>query len=241
MISSPASNGSSLSTITRFASPPPNRCVNSCAKLVFTCSNAVNRRSRPSRFKLAIPLRSVLIASSRSAFSPTKLSCSTCTSSASSSARKFTAPNASRWRFNAFTLASNASEAGISSGFTSNAVSNWFGVFCCSSAIRSAAAVTVSRAASERASARARASRASDAKRSQSRSFIAASRNAPSPTDSASVAAALRTSASEIARLSSSRLAASSAGAALATFSSASEVSLRSTNSALRLSAVSKR
>ena len=55
------------------------------------------------------------------------------------------------------------------------------------------------------------------------------------------MAATLRTLASEIARLSSSRLAASSAGAELATFSSASEVSLRSTNSALRFSAVSKR
>ena len=55
--------------MTRLASPPPKRCVNSIEKLLFTCSKAVRRRSRPSRFRLAIPLRKVLIASSRSAFS----------------------------------------------------------------------------------------------------------------------------------------------------------------------------
>ena len=65
MISSPASSGSSLSTKTRLASPPPNRCVKSMPKLRFTCSNAVNKRSRPSLLRLAIPLRSVLIASSK--------------------------------------------------------------------------------------------------------------------------------------------------------------------------------
>ena len=96
IISKPASSGSSLSTNSRVASPPPKRCENNNPKLLFTCSNAVKRRSRPSRFKLAIPPRSVLIASSKSAFSLTSSVCSTSISLASSSARRFTAPKASR-------------------------------------------------------------------------------------------------------------------------------------------------
>ena len=45
-----------------------------------------------------MPVRSARIASSRSAFSATSVSCSVWTSRASSSARRFTAPSASRWR-----------------------------------------------------------------------------------------------------------------------------------------------
>ena len=98
MISSPASSGSSLSTSTNLASPPPNRWVNNVEKFAFTCSKAVSRRSRPSLFKPKIPWRRALIASSRSVFSLESVSNSSCTSLASSSARRFTAPSASRCR-----------------------------------------------------------------------------------------------------------------------------------------------
>src|SRR3989338_1035764 len=74
MISRPASSGSSDSTSTRRASPPPKRWVNRVPKLALTCSKAVNKRSRPSLFRPAMPERSFLIASSRSPFSLARVS-----------------------------------------------------------------------------------------------------------------------------------------------------------------------
>ena len=138
-ISRPASSGSSLSTNTKFASPPPNRWRNNKLKLLFTCSNAVNSRSRPSRFRLAMPDRRVFMASSRSLFSRASVSCSTCTSLMSSSARRFTAPKASRWRFRRFTSASIVSASGILSGSVASRSSSCSGVVSISSWMRCAA------------------------------------------------------------------------------------------------------
>ena len=112
MISSPASRGSSLSTNSKFASPPPKRCLKSIEKFELTCSKAVRSLSRPSLFRLAIPVLSVLIACSKSAFSAYSFSCSSLTSLASSSALKFTDPNASRCRFICATFISKDSALG---------------------------------------------------------------------------------------------------------------------------------
>ena len=124
IISSPASSGSSDSTKTSRASPPLNRWVNSVAKLAFTCSKAVSNRSRPSRFSPAMPERSFLIASSRSIFSCASASYSSETAVASSSARRFTAPKDSRWRFNRCTSMSKASASGMRSGSSFSVSSN---------------------------------------------------------------------------------------------------------------------
>ena len=132
-------------------------------------------------------------------------------------------------------------EGSIFSLSTSRLCSRFCGVSCKSSSIRSAAAVTLSRAASVRACDPARASRASEAARSASRSPITASRSAVSPMAKASAAVLRRSSASIMAVDSSSRLAANSAGAAVAVSSSCSASSLRSNSSALRFSAVSSR
>ena len=94
MISSPASSGSSSSTSTRLASPPPNRCLKRAPKLRLTSSKAASRRPRPSRFRLAMPWRSFLIASSRSSRSPVSVSDSSRISRASSSARRLTGAEA---------------------------------------------------------------------------------------------------------------------------------------------------
>ena len=100
MISSPASSGSSLSTITRLASPPPNRCLNSIEKACRSPAqtpSAAARAPRGSASAMPVAQRAdglfeVL------PFSFSSVSCSVCTSRASSSARRFTAPSASRWR-----------------------------------------------------------------------------------------------------------------------------------------------
>ena len=231
IISSPASSGSSLSTKTKFASPPPNKCLNNSPKLLFTCSNAVKSRSRPSRFKPAMPLRSVCIAASKSVFSSLKLLCSLSTSLASSSARRFTAPNASRWRFNRFTSASISSACGMRSASVDKEFSKSCGVVCNSSSMRCAAAVLVSCAASARASAPARASRASEAARSESRSCAMALRKAASPVAKLSPAALRRVSACAMALLNSSRLRAKASGTSAASAKSASVWDLRSSNS----------
>ena len=139
MISSPASRGSALSTITRSASPPPKRCLNSIPKLLFTCSKAVKSLSRPSLFRLEIPLRSALTASSRSAFSLARDVYSASTSFASSSARKLTAPSASLCLLRRPTSASTSSAGGILSASRFNFARRSCGVWPRSSSILEAA------------------------------------------------------------------------------------------------------
>mmetsp|Transcript_28329 Transcript_28329/g.52841 ORF Transcript_28329/g.52841 Transcript_28329/m.52841 type:complete len:287 (-) Transcript_28329:529-1389(-) len=107
--------------------------------------------------------------------------------------------------------------------------------------MRSAAIATVSWAASMRASDRARASRASEAERSASRSARVATRRVASASDKTFAASVLRACAVLISSPKASRLAASSPGKACAETNSASEVALRSDNSAVRFSAVSSR
>ena len=241
IISSPASKGSSLSTITRLASPPPNKCLNNVEKFTLTCSNAVRSLSRPSRFKDAMPFRSDLIASSRSVLSPSKLSCSACTSFISSSARKLTAPRESRCLLSLFTSISIFSEFGNFSGSLPSFFSNSSGVACSSSRIRSTALSTVSCAASLIASARALCSRKFDANRSASRSSSRKSRKIFSAPKRSLVASFLFLLASDIDITISSRRLDNLSGSARA-FCNCSLLSFcLCTNSKFRFSAVSKR
>ena len=96
MISRPASSGSSDSISCSSALPPPNSVVNSSPNFWFTVPKASSRRWRPSRLRLEMPPRSLLIAWMRSSRSLIRLSSCLATSMASSSARRLTPPSRSR-------------------------------------------------------------------------------------------------------------------------------------------------
>ena len=96
MISSPASSGSSLSIISRCASPPLNRVRNKSRKWPSTASNAARSLTRPSRLRLPMDPRKRCVASVNSAISALFWSREASSSASSVSATRLTGPRRSR-------------------------------------------------------------------------------------------------------------------------------------------------
>ena len=136
MISRPASSGSSDSISCSSALPPPNSVVKSSPNFWFTVPKASSRRWRPSRLRLEMPPRSLLMAWIRSSRSLIRPSSCLATSSASSSARRLTPPSRSRSSRRPCSLRSISCHSGSCSGSRPVVAITSSGSHCSVSAMR---------------------------------------------------------------------------------------------------------
>ena len=216
------------------ASPPWNNSLNSRSKFAFTLAKDSTRRSRPSRFSDWMPRRKRSIAPERSARSEVKV-CRRCSNSAaSSSARRLTPPSCSRSRFNFSTRSSASSSGGNSTpAFNSARSISSFGAESSSSRMRVLSSVRRAAAASARALAPARSSRASASTASAAFARLVGFGEPDFRLARASAACLRAASAASIAPASAPRRSATFAGAASRATSSSRIWAMRTVSSSM--------